>query len=636
MQRPLYRVMTNQLLESVAKSKPRSLEHLALLNGVGRYTLNQYGKKILAIVNEHSPPEEDLSEEDMVASKSFWLEAKEKKEKKKPKKKKFTEEKETAKPKKERKPRTPAIPVMSADESAEIEKAEEIHFEDLNEEQRKAAELILEGRNMFITGNAGTGKTFLVKHVIQELIKRHGEEGVAVTAPTGIAALNLNGQTIHSFAGIGLAEGEKDHLIKKAMRSPNTMEKFQKCKVLIVDEISMLDKKIFEVIDGIAKVSRESNLPFGGIQVVVVGDFFQLPPVRADRMKLPDHETTNEPPHPNPILHPNNKQQSTAQSLTKKVDNKKNASRMLEFCFQSPVWIEAGLHRAESWILLTKIERQSGDLEFIKYLNEIRIGHLSERCLEKLNECLVTQKPKPTNGIIPTKLYAINKQVDEENNQRLAELPGDIKTMEAVDKFKEKPHNAQIKKRLLETIETVIPSKIDLKVGAQVMLLRNRSRMTYGGQIRLTGPSLVNGSRGKIIAFTESVLRPGTMLPTVQFDNGMVTTIGPVEYIVKAPNGLGSIVRYQVPLKLAWYAYVSFRLFCVFTKSSLCCRAATVHKSQGCTLTSAELMLDKAFDYGQVYVALSRVKNLEGLWLSQPIQRQSVRAHPTVLRFYGF
>jgi hypothetical protein len=548
MQQPIYRVMNNQLLQSVAVSKPRSKEQLALLHGVGRYTLNRYGNMILDIVKVHSPDEEVLSPEETVAVENFWLEAKEKKGKKaKPKTKKKTSKVDLllsgmnvtglATGKTSSKGRKSRVRQMTDDEIAQLSE-EKIPFEQLNDEQKEATQQILSGKNYFVTGNAGTGKTYLMKYIIQELIDRYGEDAVAVTAPTGIAAVNLNGQTIHSFAGIGLGQGEKSHLVKLALKTSTVVERWLKCKTLIIDEVSMLDKRLFEVLDAIGKTIRDSQEPFGGIQLIVVGDFLQLPPVRKSKMvvEVPpessDSQMFDEEGNIIPVI--------------------KKTPTPLEFCFQSPVWIQAGLHLQDSWINLKKAERQSSDQEFITYLNEIRLGILSNKCLQKLNECLVTNKRKPSNGIIPTKLYAVNRQVDEENLQRLQELPGEIVTMEALDKWKKKPSRAAVQTHLKTSIGNQIPEKIDLKVGAQVMLLRNRSRMTFGGQIRLTGPSLVNGSRGKVIGFTESVQRPGMMVPTVEFDNGMVTTIGPVEFTTKTSDGEGEIVRSQVPLKLAW------------------------------------------------------------------------------------
>jgi ATP-dependent DNA helicase PIF1 len=338
----------------------------------------------------------------------------------------------------------------------------------------------------------------------------------------------------------------------------------------------MLDRKLFELLDEIARKTRENDSPFGGMQVILVGDFMQLPPVRRKDETADDGSG---------------------------------------FCFESQVWEAAGLNARRGMIHLQTVVRQS-DEEFVKYLNEVRLGVYSRDFHKRLQQCLTSIKPLPPNDIVPTKLYAVNKQVDEENERQLAALDGEVVSLVAVDKWKTVPTKAAIRDAIMTGIESMISEKIDLKIGAQVMLLRNRSRMTFGGAIKQTGPSLVNGSRGKIIGFSESVVKPGVLVPTVLFDNGMIVTIGPVDYTYKIPGADGEIVRQQIPLKLAW--------------------AATVHKSQGCTLTCAELMLDRAFDYGQAYVALSRVKNLEGLWMSAPLHSRLIKAHPAVLRFYGY
>lgn len=289
------------------------------------------------------------------------------------------------------------------------------------------------------------------------------------------------------------------------------MERWVKCKVLIIDEISMLDRSLFELLDEIARATRGNDKPFGGLQLIVVGDFMQLPPVQ----------------------------------------NKESSVENSGFCFESHVWEACGLRASKGSVNLQTVVRQS-DENFVKYLNEVRLGVYSREFHQQLQKCLTSIKPLPTNGIVPTKLYAVNKQVDEENNRQLAALPGDIVTLVAEDKWKFAPTKVSVQDLILAGIENTIPEKIDLKIGSQVMLLRNRSRMTYGGVIKQTGPSLVNGSRGKIVGFSESVLKPGFLVPTVLFDNGMVVTIGPVEYSYKIPGLEGEIVRQQIPLKLAW------------------------------------------------------------------------------------
>jgi len=456
----------------------------------------------------------------------------------------------------------------------------------LNREQKKAATQVIEGgKSIFITGSAGTGKSHLLKYIVQELKDKFGESAVAVTASTGIAAVNLGvnlgGQTLHSFAGIGLSNGLGDphKVVKKINSNSKVVERWHTAKVLVIDEISMIDRKVFELLDYVARKVRCNEEPFGGLQVVLVGDFLQLPPV----------------------------------------PNRYNPTR--EFCFESPVWNSLGLGKASSedgsfknnkknMIHLNRVMRQN-DAEFVAILNDVRLGSVSEEQLKLLNSCMVKHKPRPKDGIIPTKLYSINKDVDKENMDRLMELPDKAVEVKASDIWSQSPSDGALGKRaIVETANRSIPATIQLKVGAQVMLMRNRVAEGRGSK------TLVNGSRGVVTGFVESASVVGGLVPRVCFDNGQEVIVGPVEYITKSPSGDGQLVRMQVPLKLAW--------------------AITIHKSQGSTLTRAELMLSNTFDYGQAYVALSRVTSMDGLWLTKELAASSITANPLVLDYFKY
>lgn len=507
LQRPIYMIASNQLLETIAKRKPKDIDHLSLLSGFGKFKVKKFGQMIIDIVQKYPHPEDpkgvEFDPNDLVDTEEFWKIARDKK-------RKSTDEKKTNSKLSIRHNSRNKIGHLSSEEALELEVSSVYHVEDLNREQRAAADRIIQGSNVFITGSAGTGKSFLLRYVIQELIKKYGDESIAVTGPTGISAVNIGGQTVHSFAGIGIGAGDREKLIQRVLKNKSCVDRWIRTKVLVIDEISMLDRWLFELLDEIARIIRCDQRPFGGLQLIVVGDFMQLPPVR----------------------------------IASEFENK-------NFCFQSDVWEAAGLNTGDGTVYLEMVVRQD-DQEFVKYLNEVRVGILSPGFQRQLQLCMPPFKPKPTNGIIPTKLYATNKQVDNENMQHLLALPGEAVVMVAQDKWKTTPSKPSMSPLFREGVEKLIPQKIDLKIGAQVMLLRNRSRMTYGGTIKSTGPSLVNGSRGRVVGFTESVARPGMMIPTVQFDNGLTTTIGPVEYIFKGPGGDGELVRYQVPLKLAW------------------------------------------------------------------------------------
>lgn len=229
----------------------------------------------------------------------------------------------------------------------------------------------------------------------------------------------------------------------------------------------MLSKEIFELLDSVARRVRGNDKPFGGIHLIVVGDFMQLPPVVKDR-------------------------------------------KTLAFCFQSPVWDAAGFNNPGGAQFLKQVERQK-DGNFVKYLNEVRVGVASREFMSLLDTCLISKKAQPGDGIIPTKLYAVNKEVDAENTARLADLPGETVTLYAEDRWQMKPSKASMVPFFRNALNNLIPEELQLKVGAQVMLLRNRSKGQFGGFMatQSTGPSLVNGSRGKVVGFVESVVRPG-------------------------------------------------------------------------------------------------------------------------------
>jgi len=254
-------------------------------------------------------------------------------------------------------------------------------------------------------------------------------------------------------------------------------------------------------------------------------------------------------------------------------------------------------------IELVEIQRQENK-EFIDLLNKVRIGKVSPRDISQLNDrCLISKShPIPTDGIIPTRLYVLNKDVDAINEARLAELKEKEMIIEAVNEWKESmPFGTPvaIKKTMADGLSKEMPDEVRLKVGAQVMLTRNKD----------LEKNLINGSRGVVVRLEEGGV------PLVRFDSGLVISIPRVEAIRYNPDGgPGCLVRTQVPLKLAW--------------------AVTVHKSQGTTLSRALLDISRAFEYGQCYVALSRVKNLEGLWLEKPARLQNIMVSPQVIDFF--
>lgn len=266
----------------------------------------------------------------------------------------------------------------------------------------------------------------------------------------------------------------------------------------------MLRPDHFELLNQIAIDVKKSKVPFGGIQLILSGDFMQLSPV-IERIAKTEIDV-DVVPH--------------------------------KYCFQTDAWREAGLLKSQGGtIQLEEAVRQKGDTEFISILNEVRRGRISRESLDKLNECTVGRKERPKDGIIPTKLYCYNAEADNENSKKLAELPGPVVSVSAIDTWILEPKAIATQQSMIDSISKIAAPSIDLKMGAQVMLIRNC--VNSSGEL-----GLVNGSKGVIVGMSRG-------FPTVFFENGKTETVRPVEYEVDIKN-VGRLKRDQIPLKLAW------------------------------------------------------------------------------------
>jgi ATP-dependent exoDNAse (exonuclease V) alpha subunit len=393
-------------------------------------------------------------------------------------------------------------------------------------DQDQALAILKSGRNTFLTGSAGTGKTYVLNQYINYLKARRIP--VSITASTGIAATHLEGTTIHAWSGIGI----KDSLSPRQLRDLKTKKylkkHMEKTKVLIIDEISMLHGRQLDLVNQVIRSFRENEEPFGGLQLVLCGDFFQLPPIG----------------------------DSTESSRDK-------------FSFMSASWLEAKL----TICYLTEQFRQS-DNQFSHILNEIRSGSVSHEAIDQLNERRNNMTGGPSQEELlegSTRLYTHNIDVDRVNKDQLKKLNGHTKTFDSKMKGNLK---------LGETISKSImaPPVLQLKKGAKVMFVKNNYEKGY-----------LNGSMGEVVRFDKEGI------PLVRLTNGLDLKAEPEEWRVEDETGKLLVSYTQVPLRLAW--------------------AITVHKSQGMTLDSAVMDLGKTFERGQGYVALSRVKSLEGLKL---------------------
>lgn len=348
----------------------------------------------------------------------------------------------------------------------------------------------------------------------------------------------IGGVTLHSFAGIGDGEAALTRCYDMASRVATN---WRRCKRLIIDEISMIDGKYFEKIEAVARFIRKSEKPFGGIQLILCGDFLQLPPVA-------------------------------------KFD--KNSKEQARFCFETPVWEKC----IELSYELKQVHRQK-DLSFVKILNYIRIGHVTQDITDTL---LATSRQKiEANGILATQLCSHTKDANSINESKLDALTGETKTFEAQD--------SDINMKKLLDLQVPAPGTLVLKIGAQVMLLKN---------INLSA-GLVNGARGVVVKYVDG-------FPVVKFKNNKLFAAKPEKWAIKTPGGI-IVTRKQVPLKLAW--------------------AFSIHKSQGLTLDCVEMSLSKVFEAGQAYVALSRAQSLDSLRVLDFDPKQ-VWANTNVLQFY--
>lgn len=430
-------------------------------------------------------------------------------------------------------------------------------IDQLTDEQRNAFDRIEQGHSIFLTGPGGTGKSFLLKTIYEEIPLRTGKH-VAVTAMTGCAALLLgkHAKTLHSWGGIGLAQESAPALAVKIRKIGKAMQRWLGTDILIIDEVSMMTPDLLEKLDAIARILRKNEVPMGGLQLVFVGDFFQLPPV------VKEGEVS--------------------------------------FVFESPLWKDI----VNETVSLTKIIRQD-DPVFHTILEEARVGKLSKKSLAVLEE---KQKDRSWQQmeIRPSLLYTRRAIVDMVNDKNLKALEGNSHLFKAETVFEPvartkglTKHSVEVK-RIVEKMDKDCPymPELILKEGAQVMLLSNLNPEV----------GLVNGARGVVTGFQGS---SDNETPLVKFRTGLPI---PIEHTSWTSNDIEGVGRKQIPLKLAY--------------------AITIHKAQGATLDSALIDIGRStFECGQAYVALSRVKNLESLYIWD-VEASAFRAHPKVLDFY--
>ncbi len=442
--------------------------------------------------------------------------------------------------------------------------------------QSSALDILKTGQNVFLTGSAGSGKTYTLNQYIDYLRARRVP--VAVTASTGIAATHMNGTTIHSWSGIGIKDELSDRDLTNLSRKQFLADRLKDTAVLVIDEISMLHAKQLNLVNQVLKYIRKNDKAFGGIQVVVAGDFFQLPPIGSKG------ETNRE-----------------------------------KFAFMSEAWLDAKFHIC----YLSEQHRQvseaaNGGLDLDDILNQIRRQEVTFEAIAALENTY-----DQSVDIKRTRLYTHNLNVNKINDKELALLDGEMMRFEATT-----TGDSKLVETLKKTVRT--QDELVLKVGAKVMFIKNNAEL-----------GVSNGTMGELIGFAAVKIedkessdalieddssddideeaagektakakksaakkdkekpkskKPTTQkMPVVRLNSGREVIAEPEEWIIEDETGEVLASYLQVPLCLAW--------------------AITIHRSQGMTLDAAEIDLSRTFELGQGYVALSRLKSLAGLQL---------------------
>ena len=397
--------------------------------------------------------------------------------------------------------------------------------------QTQALSVMLSGQPVFLTGAPGAGKTYILNEFVWRAKKRG--KTVAVTASTGIAATHIGGVTIHSWSGLGIREFIDPRTRQQLAGNAKLSKRYNLADVLVIDEVSMLHGRRLDMVNEACKLLRKNERPFGGLQVILVGDLFQLPPVNRDN-SVPD------------------------------------------FVHLSASWQELN---PRICYLSEQYRQQSGGL--LDLLEAMRRG-LVETYHQELLQSRIGQKP--ASGQAVTRLYAHNVDIDTLNQRHLSAL-----TNQGY-KYEMETKGGAVKVEQLQR-SVLAPDLLELKVGAEVMFVANNPSLGF-----------VNGTRGQVVDFKDTK-------PIVRVSNSSRRIkVEPHSWKLEEDGKIRAEVV-QLPLRLAW--------------------AITIHKSQGMSLDAAQIDLSKTFTPGMGYVALSRVRSIDGLFL-EGINAMAMRMHPAI------
>lgn len=402
----------------------------------------------------------------------------------------------------------------------------------LNSDQQAALDALIGTDNVFLTGAAGSGKSFLLRHYLKD----KDPKTYPVLATTGSAAILVGGRTFHSFFGLGIMEGGVQATVERASRNRRLIRRLRDVETVVIDEISMLSASTLKAAELIAREARGKARPWGGLRIIAVGDFCQLPPV----------------------------------SMFK---------REKEWAFLDQTWRTSEFRPA----ILREIMRTT-DREFLRILNLVRYGHVTGDVAEFLeNRC----RPVPDN-FEGTRLFARRDDVERYNLERLDRLKAPLHHFETV--YRGNAKAIEDFKR-----HAPIPETISLREGALVMLRQNDVKNRW-----------VNGSLGHL-----RQIAPNHLL--IELMSGREVMVEKADFTLLDAEGLPAVTASNFPVTLAY--------------------AVTIHKAQGTTLDQMTVDLRRLWEPGQAYVALSRARSSDALWI-EGWHESSIFLDPAVLTFH--
>lgn len=404
--------------------------------------------------------------------------------------------------------------------------------EQLTPDQAQAWKLLMSADNVFLTGEAGSGKSFLIR----QYMRFKSDRTFPMLASTGAAAVLVGGRTFHSFMGLGIMEGGVEATVARALKDRRLVQRLEKAEGFIVDEVSMLSGATLQAAELICQGARKSREPWGGLRVIAVGDFAQLPPVT--RFHSPR-----------------------------------------DWAFTNYVWEKSNFRGA-----LLKQNMRIGEQFFLQVLNSIRRGEVNTPVIEFLNE----RQEFASDDFIGTRLFPRREQTDQFNHKELHQLRGELVVFPALFSGAER-FVSQLKRN------SPLPDELHLKIDALVMLRQNDPKMRW-----------VNGSTGYVRNIEKHQI-------SVELLNGRVVEVEPATFSLLNAEGVAVAAVTNFPMTLAY--------------------ATTIHKAQGMTIDRLMVSLDRLWEPGQAYVALSRVVDPMGLCV-QSWQQQSIRTDPMVQEFY--